>query len=261
MIEVTNLKFGYTKKYLVLDDMTFSMEQGEIVNVLGPNGCGKSTLIKTILGFLPAERGMIRIDGRDIHDLSRKEMASIVSYVPQLHSGAFSYSVLDVALMGRVSMSPWYKYKKEDYDAAYYALEKVRMGDYAERAYLHLSGGERQLVLIARALAQRSKYFIMDEPVTGLDYGNQFMLLQTIKDLSEEGLSFMLTTHHPEHAIFLGGRALLMKKGKIVGDGPSHQTITTTCVCDLYNMPREMVEKFSDMHFSRAKENKYAMVK
>lgn len=256
MIEVRNLFFGYSKKHSIINDISFTADRGEIINILGPNGCGKSTLIKILLGFYPVKQGMVLIDGKDISDYKRAEMAKKLSYVPQHHGGAFSYSVLDVVLMGRVHMSPWYKYKKDDYDAAYEALAKVRLTDFASRSYLELSGGERQLVLIARALAQKANYFIMDEPVTGLDYGNQFLLLQTIKDLSEEGLSFMLSTHHPEHAIFLGGRALLIKAGKIIGDGDPYKIITTNCVCDLYNMPRSMVEKFSDMHFSRGRKDK-----
>ena len=251
MIEVTGLSFGYSKRCQVLHDLSFVADRGEIINVLGPNGCGKSTLIKIILGFLPVERGKVKINGRDICDISRHELARVLSYIPQLHSGVFSYSVLDVVLMGRYVASPWHSYSEKDYRAAKIALDRVRMAKYAERSYLHISGGERQLVLIARALAQEASYFIMDEPVSGLDYGNQFMLLQVIKELSEEGLSVILTSHHPEHAVFLGGRSLLIKEGKIVGDGESYNVITTNCICNLYNMPREMVEKFSDMHYAR----------
>ncbi len=251
MIEVSSLSFGYSKDRLVLDDVSFRADRGEIINILGPNGCGKSTLIKIILGFLHAKRGMVKIEGKDVVDIKRHEMAGLLSYVPQLHSGVFSYPVLDVVLMGRYTASPWHGYKDKDYEVAYNALDRVRLRKYADRSYLHLSGGERQLVLIARALAQNASYFIMDEPVTGLDYGNQFLLLQVIKDLSEEGLSFLLTTHHPEHAVFLGGRALLIKEGRIVGDGEPYKVITTNCICNLYNMPREFVEKFSDMHYAR----------
>ena len=251
MIDVTGLSFGYSNRSQVLKDVSFKAGRGEIINILGPNGCGKSTLIKTILGFLKVERGMVKIKGHDIRDLSRHEMADMLSYVPQHHAGVFSYSVLDLVLMGRYTTSPWHSYSDEDYESAYTALDRVRMRKHAERAYLHLSGGERQLILIARALAQKAEYFIMDEPVSGLDYGNQFMLLQVIKELSEEGLSFILTTHHPEHAVFLGGRSLLIKEGKVMGDGESYDVITTNCICNLYNMPRELVEKFSDMHYAR----------
>lgn len=115
------------------------------------------------------------------------------------------------------------------------------MEKYARRPYLHLSGGERQLVLIARSLAQGGVFFIMDEPVSGLDYGNQFHLLQTIKDLSGEGVSFVLTTHHPRHALYLGGRALLLKSGKIIADGPSEEVVTTGNIRDLYELPDEFI--------------------
>ncbi|QAR33514.1 ABC transporter ATP-binding protein [Geovibrio thiophilus] len=251
MIEVSGLHFGYSRKKSVLNGVSFRVGKGEIVNILGPNGCGKSTLIKLILGFMHAESGVISINGRDIRSIGRKRLASLVSYVPQMHSGVFSYSVLDVVLMGRVSMSPWYKYKEEDYEYAQRALTRLNLSHYAERPYLHLSGGERQLVLIARALAQKAEYFIMDEPVSGLDYGNQFLLLQVIKELSQEGLTVILTTHHPEHAVFLGGRSLLIKNGEVMGDGPSEDTINANCVCSLYNMPRSLVEQVSFTHYMK----------
>lgn len=249
MISVENVSFGYTKNNIILNDVSFSAGRGEIINILGPNGCGKSTLIKLILGFLPIKKGSVTINGDNIKKISRKEMASRLSYVPQLHSGTFSYSVIDVVLMGRLTKSPWYRYTEKDYEKAYAALERLKLTDYADRQYLHLSGGERQLVLIARSLVQNTAYFVMDEPVSGLDYGNQFMLLQTIKELSEEGLSFLITTHHPEHALFLGGRALLIKGGRIIEDGEPEKVITTGSVGRLYNMPHDVVEKFSHIHF------------
>ncbi|WP_010261962.1 ABC transporter ATP-binding protein [Treponema primitia] len=242
MITVQNLSFSYLKNKPIIEDISFTAGKGEIINILGPNGCGKTTLLKIMLGFMPTARNMISIDGTDIRDINRSRMAKIFSYVPQLHLGVFSYPVLDVVLMGRVSMSPWYKYNDEDYRIAHEALEKMGLTEYSQRLYLHLSGGERQLVLIARALAQGAQYFIMDEPVSGLDYGNQFLLLQVIRDLAEQGQSIILTTHHPEHALFLGGRALLIKHGRVMADGPTREVINTDSICALYNMPRELLK-------------------
>jgi iron complex transport system ATP-binding protein len=193
---------------------------------------------------------MIRYDGVDIGRISRSRMAKLTSYVPQFHTGVFSYSVLEVVLMGRVSFGGAYSYSKQDHEAANKALKKVRMKDFAERSYLHLSGGERQLVIIARALAQQAEYFIMDEPVAGLDYGNQFLLLSTIKQLSKEGMTILLSTHHPEHALFLGGRSLLIKDGNVMGDGISSKIINTETICRLYDITPSLVGQFSGVRLA-----------
>ena len=250
MIQVSQLSFAYSKKHPVLYNLNFTIEPGEIINVLGPNGCGKSTLLKAILGFLPLLSGQIHINGQDVVSLRPQRLARLLSYVPQMHNAPFNYQVLDVVLMGRVFSGPWYKYTREDHDIAREALNRVRLLDLASRPYQHLSGGQRQLVLIARALAQGADYFIMDEPVTGLDYSNQFYLLETIRELSAQGgaqksgnLIFILTTHHPEHALFLGGRALLIQKGQLLADGPVEAVVTAKGICDLYGIKPQFLDK------------------
>ncbi|MDL2321490.1 ABC transporter ATP-binding protein [Desulfosarcina sp. OttesenSCG-928-B08] len=249
MIRIDHLSFAYEKYRPVLHDISLCLPAGEIVSILGPNGCGKSTLLKIILGFLQVKRGMVFLDDRDICDLTEKQLHKRLSYVPQMHSGTFNYQVLDVVLMGRTTESPWYRFRSEDYDIARAALKQVRMERHARRPYLHLSGGERQLVLIARSLAQGGVFFIMDEPVSGLDYGNQFHLLQTLKDLSGRGVSFILTTHHPQHALYLGGRALLLKSGKIIADGASTDVITRERICELYQLPESFAENTAEKHW------------
>lgn len=250
MIQVSQLSFAYSKKHPVLRNLNFTIEPGEIINILGPNGCGKSTLLKAILGFLPLKRGLVHINGHDVVSLRPQRLARLLSYVPQMHNTPFNYQVLDVVLMGRVFSGPWYKYTREDHDIAWDALHRVRLSDLASRPYQHLSGGQRQLVLIARALAQGADYFIMDEPVTGLDYSNQFYLLETIRELSAQGgaqktgkLIFILTTHHPEHALFLGGRALLIQKGQLLADGPVEAVVTAQGICDLYGIKPQFLDK------------------
>lgn len=255
MIAVNNLSFAYQKKHPVLQGISFKAEPGEIINILGPNGCGKSTLLKAILGFLPLKPKEIEINGEDVSKLSPQRLARMLSYVPQMHSAPFNYEVLDVVLMGRAFAGPWYKYTDEDYTIAREALACVRLTDFAQRPYHHLSGGQRQLVLIARALAQGADYFIMDEPVTGLDYGNQFHLLETIRNLSEQGfagkaqkLMFILTTHHPEHAIFLGGRALLLQEGQLIADGAVDDVITSNGICNLYGLKPELLNRIINIY-------------
>ena len=207
MIEIRSFSFSYVKQRHAIDDLSLTIRPGEIVNILGPNGSGKSTLLKAMLGLLPVRKGSIAIDGQDIADMSHVDLAKRLNYVPQQHHGVFNYRVMDIVMMARTSGSPWLGYSAKDYRLARQALEKIRMTHFADRPYLELSGGERQLVMIARALAQGGQYFIMDEPVTGLDYGNQFHLLETIQSLAssvtgDHAPAFILTTHHPGSDMF-----------------------------------------------------------
>ncbi|MDR3325505.1 MAG: ABC transporter ATP-binding protein [Spirochaetaceae bacterium] len=243
MIEVKDLVFGYGKRRTVLNGVNFSAGRGEVVSILGPNGCGKSTLLKVLLGFFAAGRGMVCVDGVDVRAVRRRQMARIFSYVPQSHNGVFSYSALDVVLMGRTNGVGWHRYGKADHEAARRALETLRIAGFADRLYLHLSGGERQLVLIARALAQGAQYIVMDEPASGLDYGNQYVLLEAIQRLSCAGHSILLTTHCPEHARFLGGRALLMKEGRVIADGDADAVIHRASIGALYGMSAELLDR------------------
>jgi iron complex transport system ATP-binding protein len=249
VIEVTNLTFGYSKERNILESLTFTAQKGEIINILGANGCGKSTLIKAMLGFFRLKEGVIKYNGIDINKIKRRDMARLTSYVPQFHMGAFAYSVLDVVLMGRASFGGL-GYSERDYGMASEALRKVGLLKFAERSYLHLSGGERQLVIIARALAQGSEFFLMDEPVAGLDYGNQYRLLSIIGQLANEGRAIILSTHHPEHALFLGGRSVLIKDGRIIGNGTSRNIVNSKSVSELYDISETFLEQFSKIQLN-----------
>ena len=237
MIEVRDLTLGYFDAPPVLQQVSLRVGKGEVVNVLGPNGCGKTTLLRAILGFLPVPLRSVFLEGRPQEEISRRDIARTLAYVPQMHTGVFAYQVLDVVLMGRTARSPWLRFSADDVDRAMNALEQVRMTSCARKSYLELSGGQRQLVLIARALCQGCSALVMDEPVTGLDYGNQFHLLELIGELSGSGPAIMLTTHHPEQAVYLGGRAILLKAGHVVADGPVSTTVTAQQIKDLYNLP------------------------
>ena len=237
MIEVRDLTLGYFDAPPVLQQVCLRVGKGEVVNVLGPNGCGKTTLLRAILGFLPVPPRTVFLCGRAQEEISRHELARIVAYVPQMHTGVFAYRVLDVVLMGRTARSPWLRFSAQDVERAIHALEQIGMAEFARKSYLELSGGQRQLVLIARALCQECAALVMDEPVTGLDYGNQFRLLELIGELADSGPAIVLTTHHPEQAVYLGGRAVLLKDGRVVADGPVGSTVTAAQVKALYNLP------------------------
>ncbi len=234
-ISVRGVFFGYTNK-TVLRDINLDIAHGEIVTLLGPNGCGKSTLIKLMLGLHHPGKGNIYLEGTDISRIDSKTIARTIAYVPQIHRSSFPYAVIDIVLMGRIPHKTFFfRYSKEDMSIARDAMERLSIAHLAERPYTELSGGERQLAVIARALAQGAKTFIMDEPATGLDYGNQLKLLDQIIKLSQEGYTFIKSTHSPEHALWIADRAIMIKNGAIVADGRCDEAISAESLFHLYN--------------------------
>lgn len=234
-ISVRGISFGYTDKK-ILEDIDLEISKGEIVTILGPNGSGKTTLIKLILGLLTPLKGSVRIDGIDIPGIGIREFARKIAYVPQSHKTVFPYSVTDIVLMGRIPHKTFFfKYSKDDLRVAHEALDKLSIQHLAQRPYTEISGGERQLAIIARALAQGAKTFILDEPASGLDYGNQLRLLEQIISLSKEGYTFIKSTHSPEHALWIGDRTIMIKDGSIVADGRSDDIINSENLFNIYN--------------------------
>ncbi len=234
LIELTSLSYGYTNKQ-VLDDVSLTIEAGEVVALLGPNGSGKTTLLKLLLGLLAPQQGVVRFDGCDISTLSARQLARRVAYVPQVHRMAFGYRVLDVVLMGRMPhKGMFFTYSKKDEKIALAALERLSIAHLSERPYTEISGGERQLTLIARALTQGAEIFVMDEPVNGLDYGNQIRLLSRIGELAEAGYTFIKTTHYPDHALWVAHRVVMLQQGRILADGPAGQVVNHDNLLQLY---------------------------
>ena len=215
------------------------MEEG-IVALLGPNGSGKSTLLKLLLGILTPSSGCVRVRGENLRELTRRELACRLAYVPQTHREAFGYSVFDVVLMGRLPRTSFFaRYGEKDRRIAGEALEKLSIGHLAGRPYTEISGGERQLTLIARALAQGADIFVMDEPTNGLDYGNQIRLLERINQLAAEGFTFIYTTHHPDHALAASDRVVMMKSGRILREGEPRYMLTPENLAELYGLSDE----------------------
>jgi iron complex transport system ATP-binding protein len=242
LVSIEGVSFGYARQE-VLKGIDLNIQEGEIVTLLGRNGCGKSTLIKLMLGILRPLKGRVLYRGTDIKHLGAKYLAREIAYVPQIHKSSFPYSVLDVALMGRIPhKSFFFRYSREDLDIAYTALERLSMLHLADRAYTEISGGERQLTIIARALVQGAKTFIMDEPASGLDYGNQLKLLEQIVTLSDEGYTFIKSTHSPEHALWGADRAVMIKDGVIVADGPCEAVVNDANLFSLYDAEVEVVD-------------------
>ncbi|KNY25177.1 ABC transporter ATP-binding protein [Pseudobacteroides cellulosolvens] len=211
MLEVRDVSCGYGKK-MVVEKITLNVVKGEILCLLGPNGVGKTTFFKSILGFLKLMGGEILLDGENISQIPKSRFAKVVGYVPQAHTPPFPFSVLDVVLMGRTAHLGLFALpSQKDVKIAENALEMLGVSYLKDRVYTEISGGERQMVLIARALTQEPKVLIMDEPTSNLDFGNQIRVLERIKRLSEKGLAVIMTSHFPNHVFLCSSKVALMQ--------------------------------------------------
>lgn len=226
LLEVMNAACGYgTKK--VVENVSFDLRPGEILCLLGPNGVGKTTLFKCILGFLKLMDGEILLNSENISRFPKNKLAKIIGYVPQAHTPPFPYKVLDVVVIGRTAhLGTFESPSGEDMEIAEQALETLGIYDLKDRIYTEISGGERQLVLIARALTQQPDILIMDEPTSNLDFGNQVRLLEQIKKLSQKGMSIIMTSHFPNHVFLCSTKVALMQRNDIFMTGRVDEIIT-----------------------------------
>lgn len=248
MLSTSHLAFAHGHR-LVLEDVSLQLHPGESVALLGANGSGKSTLIRLLLGILKPLRGEIRLGGSDLHALSAKERARRLAYVPQDHGAVFPFLVRDVVLMGRMPHQSWLgAASTHDRKRAEAALARLGIGSLAERSYLELSGGQRQLVIIARALAQETPILILDEPVTGLDYGNQHRLMAQIRGLADSGYAILQSSHYPEHALATANRVILLKDGRVLADGPPLEVLHPEHLHALYEIDTERLETCDGRH-------------
>jgi iron complex transport system ATP-binding protein len=236
MLEVKEAVCGYGKR-AVAKNINFTAGPGEVVSILGANGVGKTTLFKTMLGHLALLGGQILLHGRDIGALSRRDRAQLIGYVPQSHTPPFPFKAVDVVVMGRTAhISLFSAPSAKDRGIAEAALETVGVSHLRDRVYTEISGGERQLILIARALAQQPKILIMDEPTANLDFGNQVKMLKLINGLAEGGLTVIMTTHIPDHTFLCSSKVALIKNGDEFLTGPAGQIITRSALRDIYGI-------------------------
>ena len=240
-IELQQICCGYNGRD-VINGVSLEIGPGEIVCLLGPNGSGKTTLFKALLGLVPLRSGAALLDGRDIRRWPRKKIARTLGYIPQNHVPPFPFTVFDMVLMGRTAhIGPSSSPGRSDRMAAFEALETLHMQHLEHRIYTELSGGERQLVLIARALAQKPGMLIMDEPTASLDFGNQLLVLDHIRELARGGLSVIMSTHLPNHAFLFGTRVLMLKQGRVLSAGTPDETVDRENMRSLYNVDVEIV--------------------
>ena len=235
LMQVREVNFAYRGRK-VLNDIFLAVKQGEVVSLLGPNGSGKTTLLKIILGLLQPQTGTVLFDDRLLQTYPRHELARRIAYVPQVHREAFAYTVEDVVLMGRMPYHSFFStYSTKDQEIAEVSMARLNILHLKDRPYTEISGGERQLSLIARALTQGANTLIMDEPANGLDFGNQIRLLDQIADLARDGYTFIMSTHFPDHALWIADHVIMLQKGSVVANGKPDKVMSEEAIFRLYN--------------------------
>ena len=236
VLEAQALAIGHGRR-CVARGLDFCIARGEVLCLLGANGSGKTTLLRTLLGLLAPLAGMVRCAGQDVADWPRAAFARQVGYVPQAHAGLFPYTVEDVVLMGRAArVGPFSAPGALDRRVAREALERLGIAHLRASSYTAISGGERQLALIARALAQQPALLVMDEPTASLDFGNQIRVLEHIEQLRAQGMAVLMTTHQPEHALRVADRIALLGGGRLMAIGVPHAVATPAALAALYGV-------------------------
>lgn len=243
-IEVSGLTAHYPfSKKTVICDLSFSVGEGEVLTILGPNGVGKSTLLRCLCGFLEPASGQVLLDGEDVHALSSTDRARRVALVSQSEQSSFALSVEEIVLTGRAAhLGMFGRPGRKDHELAADALDMMGIGHLADRSFAELSGGERQLTRIARALVQRSPILILDEPTAHLDLANQMQVLRAILRLVQRNCTVIATSHDPEHAIVCGGAALLLASGAPGKHGHVSEVLTEKNLSALYRVPLRLIE-------------------
>jgi len=236
MLNVNHLSFSYGDK-TTLSDITFEAAEGTRIAVLGPNGAGKSTLFRCILGLLPRFKGEIRIDGKNIQSMRQAELAHYAAYIPQSTAPVFDYTVLEMVLMGTTGqLGPFSCPGKGQKEQAREALQSLGIDSLAQRSFSKISGGERQLALIARAMVQGAKLLIMDEPTANLDFGNQQRVLERMELLAREGYTVLFSTHDPDHALSCADGVLVLREGRMLACGAAEAVLTAKLLTELYGV-------------------------
>ncbi len=238
MLSVEHVKFSYKKERPILQDISFELDEGECLCLLGPNGTGKTTLLKCLLNEQHPAGGRIILNDKEIRHMTARERAAQLAYVSQSSQMAFPYSVEEVVLMGRIAhMGLGAAVSDKDRRIAWEMMTRLGIEKMADENFQVLSGGERQMVLIARALAQQARYLILDEPTAALDYSNQVKILEMIQSLSKDGYGVLMTSHFPDHAFLVCDKAVLLKNGHVLAFGPPDEVVTGKNLTELYGVP------------------------
>jgi iron complex transport system ATP-binding protein len=241
LLQVDELAVGYPGRP-VGRGFGFTLGPGQVLALLGPNGGGKTTLLKTLLGLLPAQGGQVHLDGRRLVDWTARERARRMAYVPQAAPPGFAYSVEQQVMMGRTAHQGLFaRPSAADHAAVAAALDRLGLQALATRPASEISGGERQLALIARALAQDARLIVLDEPTASLDFGNQGRVLREMRRLAASGLAVLFTTHDPNQALRVADRALLLHGGAPLALGPCAEVLRPALLERVYGVPVEHI--------------------
>jgi iron complex transport system ATP-binding protein len=236
MLQASNLSIGYPR-HRVASGIDLAVARGEVLCLLGPNGAGKTTLFKTLLGLIPAQAGAVTIDGRPIASLARAELARSMAYVPQAQVMEFAYTVLDLVLMGRTAhLGAFSAPGRRDHERAQAALADLGIADLAAAEANRISGGQRQLCLIARALAQDAPLLVMDEPTASLDLGNRLLVLERVRVLKQQNYGVVFSTHDPDQARELATTVAVIAGGRLMASGTPQETVTGPILSAVYGV-------------------------
>lgn len=238
LLRAEGLRFAYDGDHRkVIDGVDLCLGAGEVLSILGPNGAGKTTLLHVLLGILRPQAGHIWLEGRPLQACTRREISRVMGLVPQFEHVAFEYSVEEYVLLGRAPHLGMLDLPSEaDRQAAASALDRLGLGSLRPRSMSELSGGERQMVVLARALAQEARLLMMDEPLAHLDLSNRGRLLGVIRRLSQDGVAVVFTTHEPEMVLGVAHRALLMRAGRVVASGRAESVLTSEALSETYGV-------------------------
>lgn len=241
-LKAENLVCGYGGKS-VTGSVSLAVEHGEVVCVLGPNGSGKTTFFKTVQGFLKPISGEAAYNGKAIQEWNRKSLSRQIAYVPQVQSQPFPFSVKEVVVMGRAAhLGSFSSPGKQDYEKCEHIMERLGIIGLKDKIYTKISGGERQLVLIARALAQEPRLLMMDEATSNLDFKNTVRILQEIINMSSKNIGVLMITHYPEHAFLCADKVALFRRDKSVSFGSVGEIMTEQALSDAFGVTVKIPE-------------------
>ena len=243
ILDVSHLGHTYPgSAHPVLRDVNFHLDQGDILSILGPNGSGKTTLLRCLMNLETPNEGNILLNRQPMEKMGKKNRARAMGYVPQFHDIPYAYTVVEFVTMGRTPYTKIFSSpSKKDERLAMAAIQAMGISHLAPKNFSRLSGGEKQQVMLARILTQNPQVILLDEPCNHLDYGNQIRTLKMLHDLSHKGYTIIMTTHNPDHALMLGGKAAIVDKNRPFCFGRTQEVVTREKLKHIYRLDIEMM--------------------